>query len=278
METKRNGDGGGDVLLELRDLKMHFPIKQGFFSRTVGHVKAVDDVDLKIRRGETLGLVGESGCGKTTLGRCILRSYEPTAGEILYHEKDGGTADLAKLSSRALKPYRREIRMVFQDPNSSLNPRMTLLQIVGEPLKVNNVASGQELEDRVAELLRRVGLRPEYMSRYPHAFSGGERQRVSIARALALDPRFVVADEAVSALDVSVRAQILNLLLDLVEELSLTLVFVSHDLSVVRFLCERVAVLHGGRLVEEGPTEAVWNDPREAYTAALLAAVPTLQL
>ena len=236
--AERNG-AGGDALLEVKHLKMHFPIKQGFFGRTVGHVKAVDDVDLKIRRGETLGLVGESGCGKTTLGRCIVRSYEPTEGEMVYHNRDGGTADLAKLGSTALKPYRREIRMVFQDPNSSLNPRMTLLQIVGEPLKVNKVASGKELEDRVAELLRRVGLRPEYMSRYPHAFSGGERQRVSIARALALDPRFVVADEAVSALDVSVRAQILNLLQDLQEEFDLTYLFISHDLSVVEHICDR---------------------------------------
>ena len=267
-------DGGGDFLLELRDLKMHFPIKQGFFSRTVGHVKAVDGVDLKVRRGETLGLVGESGCGKTTLGRCIVRSYEPTGGEMVYHNKDGGTADLAKLGSKGLKPYRREIRMVFQDPNSSLNPRMTLLQIVGEPLKVNKVASGKDLEDRVAELLRRVGLRPEYMSRYPHAFSGGERQRVSIARALALDPRFVVADEAVSALDVSVRAQILNLLQDLQEEFDLTYLFISHDLSVVEHLCDRVAVMYVGKVVEVAETGEIFEEPKHPYTEALLSAVP----
>jgi peptide/nickel transport system ATP-binding protein len=273
METKRNGNRD-DALLELRDLKMHFPIKQGFFSRTVGHVKAVDDVDLKIRRGETLGLVGESGCGKTTLGRCIMRAYEPTAGEILYRKKDGSTEDLAKLGTGALKPYRREIRMVFQDPNSSLNPRMTLLQIVGEPLKVNKVASGKDLEDRVAELLRRVGLRPEYMSRYPHAFSGGERQRVSIARALALEPRFVVADEAVSALDVSVRAQILNLLQDLQEDFDLTYLFISHDLSVVEHLCDRVAVMYVGKVVEVAETGDIFDNPQHPYTEALLSAVP----
>jgi peptide/nickel transport system ATP-binding protein len=276
METEgaeRNGTAS-DLLLEVKHLKMHFPIKQGFFGRTVGHVKAVDDVDLKIRRGETLGLVGESGCGKTTLGRCIVRSYEPTEGEMVYHKREGGTADLAKLGTGELKPYRREIRMVFQDPNSSLNPRMTLLQIVGEPLKVNKVASGKELEDRVAELLRRVGLRPEYMSRYPHAFSGGERQRVSIARALALDPRFVVADEAVSALDVSVRAQILNLLQDLQEEFDLTYLFISHDLSVVEHLCDRVAVMYVGKVVEVAETGEIFNNPQMPYTEALLSAVP----
>src|ERR687894_204311 len=277
METQRNGDRD-DALLELRDLKMHFPIKQGFLSRTVGHVKAVDDVDLKIRRGETLGLVGESGCGKTPLGRCILRAYELTAGEILYHDKAGATADLAKLGSGALKSYRREIRMIFQDPNSSLNPRMTLLQIVGEPLKVNNVASGQDLEDRVAELLRRVGLRPEYMSRYPHAFSGGERQRVSIARALALDPRFVVADEAVSALDVSVRAQILNLLTDLQEQFDLTYLFISHDLSVVEHISDRVTVMYLGRVVEQTDTHSLYSTPGHPYTEALLHAVPVADL
>ena len=193
---------------------------------------------------------------------------------MVYHNRDGGTADLAKLGSSALKPYRREIRMVFQDPNSSLNPRMTLLQIVGEPLKVNKVASGKELEDRVAELLRRVGLRPEYMSRYPHAFSGGERQRVSIARALALDPRFVVADEAVSALDVSVRAQILNLLQDLQEEFDLTYLFISHDLSVVEHICDRVAVMYVGKVVEVAETGEIFDEPKHPYTEALLSAVP----
>jgi peptide/nickel transport system ATP-binding protein len=243
--TRGDGAGGarGEVLLEVQDLQMHFPIRQGLLRRTVGHIKAVDGVSFAIRRGETLGLVGESGCGKTTTGRTILRAYDPTGGRILYRRHGGEAVDLVKLDNRALKPYRRDIRMIFQDPYSSLNPRMTVLQIVGDPLRVNGVATGKAMEDRVAALLRRVGLRPEYMRRYPHAFSGGERQRISIARALALDPRLVVADEAVSALDVSVRAQILNLLQDLQQELGLTYLFVAHDLSVVEYICDRVAVM-----------------------------------
>ena len=264
----------GDVLLEVRDLKMHFPIRRGLLRRVVGYVKAVDGVNFFIRRGETLGLVGESGCGKTTTGRCILRAYDPTSGQILYCREDGQVVDLATLDRRALKPYRREIRMIFQDPYSSLNPRMTLLEIVGEPLKVNKVATGKELEDRVAMLLRRVGLRPEYMRRYPHAFSGGERQRIGIARALALDPRLVVADEAVSALDVSVRAQILNLLQDLQQEFDLTYLFVAHDLSVVEYISDRVAVMYVGKLVELAETEELYIHPKHPYTEALLSAVP----
>ncbi|MEZ4736891.1 MAG: ATP-binding cassette domain-containing protein [Caldilineaceae bacterium] len=240
----------------------------------VGHVKAVDDVSFAIKAGETLGLVGESGCGKTTAGRCILRAYDPTAGQILYRRPDNQVVDLAKLSNQELKPYRQQIRMVFQDPFSSLNPRMPVIDIVGDPMKINRVASGKELEDRVAGLLRRVGLRPEYMRRYPHAFSGGERQRLGIARALALDPHLVVADEAVSALDVSVRAQILNLLQDLQEELRLTYLFVSHDLSVIEYLCDRVAVMYVGKLVELAPTEAIFANPQHPYTEALLSAVP----
>jgi peptide/nickel transport system ATP-binding protein len=262
------------VLLEVKDLRMHFPIKKGFLRRTVGYVKAVDDVSFFIRRGETLGLVGESGCGKTTTGRSIIRAYDPTGGAILYHQPDGRTVDLARLPAGDLKPYRREIRMIFQDPYSSLNPRMTVFQIVSDPLRVNKVASGKELEDRVAALLRRVGLRPEYMRRYPHAFSGGERQRVGIARALALNPRLVVADEAVSALDVSVRAQILNLLEDLQQEFGLTYLFVAHDLSVVEHICDRVAVMYVGKLVEMGPTEELYARPFHPYTEALLSAVP----
>ena len=225
-----------NVLLQVKGLKMHFPIRGGFWGRVSGQVKAVDGIEFFIRRGKTLGLVGESGCGKTTTGRCILRAYDPTAGQIFYRQEDGDVVDLVSLPSNALKPYRQQIRMIFQDPYSSLNPRMTLLDIVGEPLKVNQVASGEELEDRVAELLRRVGLRPEYMQRYPHAFSGGERQRIGIARTLALHPRLVVADEPVSALDVSVRAQILNLLQDLQAEFDLTYLFVAHDLSVVEYI------------------------------------------
>lgn len=263
-----------DALLEVKNLKMHFPIMAGFFRRVVGHVKAVDDVSFSIRQGETLGLVGESGCGKTTTGRCILRAYNPTAGQILYRQPDNQVVDLATLSNNELKPYRQQIRMVFQDPFSSLNPRMTVIDIVGDPMKINRVASGKELEDRVAALLRRVGLRPEYMRRYPHAFSGGERQRLGIARALALDPHLVVADEAVSALDVSVRAQILNLLQDLQEEFRLTYLFVSHDLSVIEYLCDRVAVMYVGKLVELAPTDAIFANPQHPYTEALLSAVP----
>lgn len=261
-------------LLEVKDLKMHFPIQRGFFRRTVGYVKAVDDISFTIFQGETLGLVGESGCGKSTLGRTILRVYEPTAGEILYHGAKGRPVDLAKLKHRELKPYRRDIRMVFQDPQSSLNPRLTVQEIVGEPLRVNRVASGRELEGRVRELLRKVGLRPEYLRRYPHAFSGGERQRIGIARALALNPRLVVADEAVSALDVSVRAQILNLLADLQAEFNLTYLFVAHDLSVVEHLCDRVAVMYVGKMVELASTDALYRTPQHPYTEALLSAVP----
>jgi len=263
-----------NVLLEVRRLKMHFPIKKGFLRRQVGVVRAVDDVNFFVRKGETLGLVGESGCGKTTTGRCILRAYTPTAGEILYRRSDGAIVDLATLDDAGMKPMWREIRMIFQDPYSSLNPRMTLLDIVGDPLKLNTSMAGKELEERVAYLLKRVGLRPEYMHRYPHAFSGGERQRIGIARSLALNPRLVVADEAVSALDVSVRAQILNLLQDLQQEFGLTYIFVAHDLSVVEYLCDRVAVMYVGKLVELAKTETLYENPRHPYTEALMSAVP----
>ncbi len=264
-----------NVILEVSDLRMHFPIVKGFLRKTVGHVKAVDKVNLFVQKGETLGLVGESGCGKTTTGRCIIRAYTPTSGEILYRTPEDKIVDLAKLKSEGdLRPYRRDIRMIFQDPYSSLNPRMTLLQIVGDPIEANHVASGKELEDRVATLLKRVGLRPEYMRRYPHAFSGGERQRIGIARALALNPRVVIADESVSALDVSVRAQILNLLQDLQEEFGLTYLFVAHDLSVVEYICDRVAVMYVGKLVELADTESLYMHPLHPYTEALLSAVP----
>jgi len=262
------------VLLEVRKLKMHFPIRKGILRRQVGVVRAVDDVNFFVRTGETLGLVGESGCGKTTTGRCILRAYTPTAGEILYRRGSGDIVNLATLDDTGMKPMWREIRMIFQDPYSSLNPRMTLLEIVGDPLKLNNAASGKELQERVAYLLRRVGLRPEYMHRYPHAFSGGERQRIGIARSLALNPRLVVADEAVSALDVSVRAQILNLLQDLQQDFGLTYIFVAHDLSVVEYLCDRVAVMYVGKLVELADTEELYLNPRHPYTEALMSAVP----
>lgn len=263
-----------ETLLSIKGLSMQFKASGGLFSRNKLTVNAVQDVDLTVKRGETLGLVGESGCGKTTLGRCILRAYKPTSGSIEYTRSDGSVVDLATLSRGALRPYRREIRTVFQDPNSSLNPRMTVLQIVGEPLRVNDLASGAELRERVAETLRLVGLRPEYMRRYPHAFSGGERQRIGIARALVTRPRLVVADEAVSALDVSIRSQILNLLEDLQEQLDLTYVFVSHDLSVIQHLCDRVAVMYVGRLVEEATTSDLYERPMHPYTETLMRALP----
>jgi peptide/nickel transport system ATP-binding protein len=261
-------------LLEIRNLHKQFLIKRGIFQRTVGVVKAVNDVSFKILPGETLSLVGESGCGKTTTGRCIVSVFEPTSGQILYKVSEDKSVDLGQLKNPELRPYRREIRMIFQDPFSSLNPRLNILQIVGEPLKVNRIAIGSELEERVAILLKRVGLRPEYIRRYPHAFSGGERQRIGIARAIALNPRLIVADEAVSALDVSVQAQILNLLQDLQEELNLAYLFIAHDLSVVGHISHRVAVMYVGKIVELAKTEELFMNPLHPYTESLLSAVP----
>ncbi len=273
--THRTSGGAAPVLLEVKDLKKHFPIRKGFFAtKTVGYVRAVDGVSFFIRPGETLGLVGESGCGKTTTGRVILRAYEPTAGEVWFDDRDMGRVNVAELDRHQLKTLRRNMQMIFQDPYSSLNPRMTLLQIVGEPLLVNKVAKGQELQDRVAELLKVVGLRPEYMTRYPHAFSGGQRQRIGVARALALNPQLVVCDEPVSALDVSIQAQTLNLLQDLQVDFGLTYLFVSHDLSVVEHISDRIAVMYVGKLVEHATTEALFENPRHPYTEALLSAVP----
>jgi len=261
-------------LLEVNNLVKYFPIQRGFFKRTVGHVRAVDDVSFVVKPGETLGIVGESGCGKTTASRCILRAIEPTSGEVLFRTSEGPIVDVTQLGKGPLRQLRSDMQMIFQDPFSSLNPRMTLLDIVGEPLLVNGMKSQQERADRVAELLRLVGLRPEYMRRFPHAFSGGERQRIGIARALALNPRLVVADEPVSALDVSVQAQVINLLEDLQEQLNLTYIFVAHDLSVVRHISKRVAVMYVGKIVEMGPAEELFKNPKHPYTAALLSAVP----
>ncbi len=261
-------------LLEVNDLKMYFPIVQGLFARVGGYVRAVDGISFSIRKGETLGLVGESGCGKTTVGRCIVRAYKPTAGEILYRGADGSVVDLVGLAGKEIRPYWRDIRLIFQDPYSSLNPRMTVFQIVSEALKVNKMATQSEMEDRVAYLLKRVGLRPEYVQRYPHAFSGGERQRVGVARALVTNPRLIIADEAVSALDVSIRAQILNLMEELQRDFDLTYLFISHDLSVIRHICDRVVVMYVGKVVEVAEGLDLYVHPSHPYTEALMSAVP----
>ncbi len=264
----------GRPLLDVRHLRMYFPIQRGVMRRVVGHVRAVDDVSFAVREGETLGLVGESGCGKTTAARCILRAHTPTDGEILFRTMGGPTVDLSRLSRGDLQPLRSQIQMIFQDPYGSLNPRMTILDIVGEPLLVNGMRNRRQRGERVEELLRLVGLRPEYMQRYPHAFSGGQRQRIGIARALALNPRLVVADEPVSALDVSVQAQILNLMLDLQRQFALTYLFIGHNLSVVKHTCDRVAVMYVGKIVELAATQDLFRSPMHPYTAALMAAVP----
>jgi len=262
-------------LLEVRGLRKFFPITQGWMRRTVGHVRAVDDVSFAIPRGKTLGLVGESGCGKTTTSRMILRAFKPSSGEIWFDDRHLGWVDMTQLDSKSLRGLRPNMQMIFQDPYGSLNPRMTLVEVIGEPLLVNGIARGSELHDRVAYLLRRVGLRPEYVGRYPHGFSGGQRQRIGIARALAPNPQLVVCDEPVSALDVSIQAQILNLLQDLQEEFGLTYLFVAHDLSVVEHISDRVAVMYVGKLVEMADTEELFLEPLHPYTEALLASVPT---
>ncbi len=261
-------------LLEVNNLKMHFPITRNFFGGFKGYTKAADDVSFFIRKGETLGLVGESGCGKTTVGRCIVRAHDPTAGEIFYRRADGSVVDLSQCRGKEVKPYHKDIRMIFQDPYASLNPRMTIFELVSEVLRVNKMAKAKEMKERVQSMLVRVRLRPEYMQRYPHAFSGGERQRIGIARALITYPRLVVCDEAVSGLDVSVRAQILNLLQELQDDFDLTYLFISHDLSVIRHICDRVVVMYVGKVVEVADCLDLYIDPKHPYTEALMSAVP----
>ncbi len=259
----------GTNLVEVEHLKLYFPIHSGFFQREIGSVKAVDDVTFEIRRGETLGLVGESGCGKSTTGRAIIRLREPTSGTVRF---DG--VDITKLKSDDLRRLRRRMQIIFQDPYGSLDPRMTVGATISEPIDTHNLATGQAKNDRVAELLRLVGLDPTYVNRYPHEFSGGQRQRIGVARALAVEPEFIVADEPISALDVSIQAQVLNLLGDLRQRLGLTYLFIAHDLSVVKHISDRVAVMYLGKIVELGPPNDIYAGPGHPYTRALLSAVP----
>lgn len=263
-------DGTGDApILEVRDLKKHFPIKKGLLRRTVGHVFAVDGVSFSIGKGETMGLVGESGCGKTTVGRTLLRLTEPSDGQILLSGRD-----VTKLPKSEIRPFRREMQIIFQDPFSSLDPRMTAGQIVAEPLMVHGVGNREERRKRVAELFNRVGLRAAQMDNFPHQFSGGQRQRIGIARALALNPKLIIGDEPVSALDVSIQAQVINLLMDLQKELGLSYLFISHNLAVVEHISHKIAVMYLGRIVEYADKKSIFTAPKHPYTEALLSAVP----
>ena len=262
-------NANNEVLLRVEDLMMHFPIYRGVFQRQVGAVRAVDGVSFEVKRGETLGLVGESGCGKSTTGRTILQLYKPTAGSVNF---DG--VDLVALKGESMRHMRRKIQMIFQDPYASLNPRMTVEQLVGEPLIVHNVATGEEIKQRVAHLLDLVKLNPAFGSRYPHEFSGGQRQRIGVARALALQPSFVICDEPISALDVSIQAQVVNLLEELQEQFNLTYLFIAHDLSMVKHISDRVAVMYLGVIVELASRDELYSKPLHPYTQALLSAVP----
>jgi peptide/nickel transport system ATP-binding protein len=269
------------ILLEVKNLKKYFPLRRGLLRRTIGWVKAVDDVTLNIVQGETLGLVGESGCGKTTTGRCILRLIEPTEGNIVFRSKRLGSGDekikevdITKLPTNILTALRQDLQIIFQDPYSSLNPRMTVENIVGDPLKVHKIARGAEKKERVRKILKAVGFNPDHMSRYPHEFSGGQRQRIGIARALILEPQLIIADEPVSALDVSIQAQVLNLLKDLQHEFGLTYLFISHDLSVIKHVSDRVGVMYLGKLVEMAKSDELFLNTKHPYTEALMSAVP----
>lgn len=263
-------DGGnGDILLEVRSLKKYYPLRGGIFSRIQGWIKAVDDVSFDVYRGETLGLVGESGCGKTTTGKCILRLEQPTSGSVVFEGRD-----VLKMNSEQLRALRREMQIIFQDPYGSLNPRMTVGDIVGEAFAIHGIASGRERVKRVEDLLKVVGLSPYHARRYPHEFSGGQRQRIGIARALALRPKLIICDEPVSALDVSIQSQILNLLKDLQDDFQLTYIFIAHDLSVVQHISDRVGVMYLGRFVELTDSEKLYSSPKHPYTQALLSAIP----
>lgn len=263
-------------LMQVKNLKMHFPFSKskGIFKKASGVLKAVDDVSFTLYSGETFGVVGESGCGKTTLGRSLIRIYTPTSGEVLYHNRDGSVVDLAKLPEKEMRKYWQDIRMVFQDPKGSLNPRLTVKEIISEAMKENKLGTEAEVTERVKYLMSRVGLRPEYLYRYPHAFSGGERQRIGIAAALSVNPRLVIADEPVSALDVSVQAQTINLMEDLQRDFNLTYIFVAHNLSVVQHISDRVMVMYVGKMVELADTNTLYRRPMHPYTNALLSAVP----
>ncbi len=263
-----------EVLLNVEMLRKYFPIERGFFKKVVGHVRAVDDVTFHIYRGETVGLVGETGCGKTTCGMTVLRGLPVTAGKVEFRFRDIGNVDVTQLAGEQLKHYRREAQMIFQDAYSSLNPRMTVREIVAEPLVINRIGSAREQEDRVAHMMKVVGLDARYLRRYPHAFSGGQRQRISIARALVVNPSFLVADEPTSALDVSIQAQILNLMMELQEQFGLTYLFISHNLSVVKYMAHRVGIMYLGRLAEIGEKAAIFEAPKHPYTQALMKAIP----